>query len=683
MTVRIGVDIGGTFTDIVIYDAQTGRVEIGKVPTTPASPEIGSVEAVRACATTEDIGRAKYFLHGTTVGLNALLERRGAKVGLLCTVGFRDTIEIRRGSRPESYDLFWKPPPPLVPRHLRVGVRERISHKGDVLRPLDEQSVIQALDYFQRHDVDAIAICFMNAYANAVHEDAAAATLRKAGYKGEISTSSALSREYHDYERTSTTCIDAFVRARMADYLNRLETGLADLGFKGQALITRSGGGSMPFDEARARSFETINSGPVAGVEGAAELTRQAQLGDLVTADVGGTSFDTTLILDGQPSLLYEGNVNGMPLQSQWIDVRSIGAGGGSIAHVDDGGLLQVGPTSAGAVPGPSCYGRGGTKPTTTDAAFLLGMLGEGLLASNLALDRSQAEAAFSPLAEALGRSPREVAIGVIQIAASRMANAVREITVEQGVDPRSLKLLAFGGAGPMLATQIARELRMGHVVVPPHAGNFSAWGLLGADLIRSGSRTFHASLEEAAIPHLAELANAVFGDFLSGMRAEHKEGAIQEVRFSMRFKGQEHTLTVPVAFKDRRLVEDAQMIETKFRAAYERSFAIALPNQVEVVTVRCNVRKSLPRMEEHFTGSGGNEAEGDRTLTVHSFAHGRDVEARLLRRETMEVDKVFEGPAIIYEKTTTTYVDSDFAAHVDGHGCLHIINEDIRYAAV
>lgn len=678
MSTRIGVDIGGTFTDIVIYDSSTGRVDIGKVPTTPASPELGSVEAVRMAASAELLARADYFLHGTTVGLNALLERRGAKVGLLCTDGFRDTIEIGRGGRPASYNLFWTPPPPLVPRHLRIGVIERMSASGEVLKPIDEGSVRKALDTFREQEVDAIAICFMNAYSNPAHENAAEATLLAAGYEGEISKSSSLSREYHDYERTSTTCIDAFVRARMADYLDRLEDGLGELGFQGQALITRSGGGAMLFGEARTRSYETINSGPVAGVEGAAALSRRAGLGDLVTADVGGTSFDATLVLDGQPTLLYQGDVIGMPLQAEWIDVRSIGSGGGSIAYIDEGGLLQVGPKSAGAVPGPACYGRGGTLPTTTDAAFLLGMLGAGSLASNLTLDRSAAETAFAPLAATLGRSIRDVAIGVIEIAAASMANAVREITVEKGVDPRSLKLLAFGGAGPMLGTQIARELHMDHVVVPPYAGNFSAWGLLGADLTRTTSQTFHMALEEAALPTVAQQIGAMIRGLRESLSDEDRADTTESVSLSLRFKGQEHALTIPIAFSEGAIMESAAAIDERFRAAYAKSFAIRLPNDAEIITIRCGTTKKLPKIEASSAAGPAVVDTPASGFAMHSFSKKMDVEAHLISRAAMTPGKAYAGPLVILEPTTTTYVDCNFVAHVDEHDCLHLKTEGL-----
>lgn len=673
MSVRIGVDIGGTFTDLVIYDEASGELTIGKVPTTPASPEQGCVEAVREHATSDQLTAGHLFLHGTTVGLNALLERRGATVGLLCTSGFRDVIEIRRGARSEAYSLFWQPPPPLVPRYLRLPVKERISAQGEVVQPLEPASVLEALRTFQAHGVGAIAVCLMNAYRNPAHELAVASALREAGYAGVISLSHQLSRDYRDYERTSTTCVDAFVQARMADYLDRVETGLQALHFAGRCLITRSGGGSMSFAEAKARAFETVNSGPVAGAEGAAELSRAADLGDLVTADVGGTSFDTCLILAGRPQVFYQGSVAGMPIQAPWVDVRSIGAGGGSIASIDSGGLLQVGPRSAGAQPGPACYGRGGTEPTVTDAVFHLGMLGNGHLASGLVLDAARAADALGRIAGPLALSRTEAAIGIVQIAAANMANAVREITIEQGVDPRSLKLLAFGGAGPMLATQIARELGMGHVVIPAHAGNFSAWGLLGADLVRSAGRTERMPLSPDSLTVINARIREMIGELHGRGGDLDLAAAEREVALAMRFKGQEHSLTVPMALEDEQLAETAEQIREKFRATYQRDFGVLLENPIEIIAVRCALRRRLPRRRAAQVEARSGNPAGRGTARVHSFALGKLVDAVTVERRLLTSGERIAGPAILYEDTTTTYVDSDFVAEAGPFGCLHL----------
>ena len=354
MATRIGVDIGGTYTDLISYDDQGGRVHLAKVLSTTESLDEGVVEAVSQAVPEELIQAAEYFLHGTTVGLNSLLERRGEVVGLLTTKGFRDILEIRRGDRDEMYDSFWKPPPPLVPRWLRLPVSERIRTDGHVLAPLAAGNLRDAVKTFSKEGVTSVAVAFINSYANPAHELEVEQVLRNAGFVGEVSLSHRVSGEYREYERTTTTVIDAFVRGRTTRYLRRLGSRLTELGLQGNLLVTRSEGGSMTFAEAEDRPFETIMSGPVAGVEGAAELSRNAGIDALITADVGGTSFDIAVVLNGRAQLMYEGKIVGLPVQTPWVDVRSIGAGGGSIAYVDAGGLLRVGPQSAGAQPGPA-----------------------------------------------------------------------------------------------------------------------------------------------------------------------------------------------------------------------------------------------------------------------------------------------------------------------------------------
>ncbi|HJU48587.1 MAG TPA: hydantoinase/oxoprolinase family protein, partial [Gaiellaceae bacterium] len=330
MATRIGVDVGGTFTDLIFYDDETGEARVSKQPTTPAAPQDGVLATVADAVPPEKLAEAAYFLHGTTVGLNSLLTRTGAVVGLLATRGFRDILEMARGDRGDPYDLFWRQPDPLVPRRLRLPVTERIRADGEVWTKLAADDVRAAAEVFAREGVTSVAIAFLNAYANPAHELAAEQELRAAGFTGEISLSHLISGEYREYERTSTTVIDAYVRPRMTGYLRALDGRLRGEGFAGEAIVTRSGGGAMTFGEAEERPFETIMSGPVAGAEGAGELARRLGLAEVITADVGGTSFDTCLVSDGRPQLRYEGIVEGMPVQSPWVDVRSIGAGGGS-----------------------------------------------------------------------------------------------------------------------------------------------------------------------------------------------------------------------------------------------------------------------------------------------------------------------------------------------------------------
>lgn len=680
MATRIGVDIGGTFTDLVVYDDRSGQVTVEKVPTTPSAPELGCLEALRRVGIRPGVLEScEYFLHGTTVGLNALLERQGARVGLLCTEGFRDALEIRRGARPESCELNWVPPAPLVPRHLRIPIRERIDARGAIVRALDRQTVADAVRVLHDHGVTSVAVCFMNAYANPAHEVEAAEALRESGFAGDISLSHKLSREYRDYERTSTTVVDAFVRKRMSDYLDRVADGIRRMGFKGECLITRSGGGSMGFDEARERSVETINSGPVAGAEGAAELARALDLGDLVTADVGGTSFDTALILNGRPQLLYQGEIEGMPIQAPWVDVRSIGAGGGSLAYVDSGGLLHVGPQSAGAQPGPACYARGGTEPTVTDAAFFLGMLGNGYLASNVRLDRGRALEALNKLAHQLGTDAHRAAVGIVKLACSNCANAIREITVEQGIDPRGLKILAFGGAGPLLATQIARELNIRVVIVPPFAGNFSAWVLVGSDLVRASSRTQLFRLADDSVERIDSMVREMFAELDSrGAGSGFSHHAERELALGMRFSGQEYTLTIPVPWKNDKISLTSTQLQQAFLEAYRSTFGIILDNAVEVIVLRTVLRRSLAR---RISPTGGHRTHSSEHLhAVHSFAHGCERSARTTERPALVAGHRHAGPAVIYEDTATTYVDADFSYGVDTNGCL-VLTREGRFA--
>ncbi len=664
---RIGVDVGGTFTDLVSYDEETGAMRVSKVPTTPASPEEGVVAALDETFDERALARSGYFLHGTTVGLNALLTRTGAVVGLLATRGFRDVLETRRGDRAEPYNLFWRPPAPLVPRRLRLPVTERLLADGRVRVPLEAEDVRAAARAFAAEGVTAVAVAFLHAYANPAHELEAEGLLREAGFAGEISLSHRVSGEYREYERTTTTVIDAFVRGRMSSYLQRLDGALAGRGFPGERLVTRSGGGAMTFAEAEARPFETIMSGPVAGAQGGAELAARLGLGDVVTADVGGTSFDTCFIAGGRLPLLYEGSILGLPLQTPWVDVRSIGAGGGSLAYVDVGGLLRVGPQSSGAVPGPASYGRGGTEPTVTDAAALLGMLAEGRLAGGVELDIDAARSAYAPLAGRLGRTVEETARGALAIVAANMANAIREITVEQGRDPREATLLAFGGAGPLFCTLLARELELSRIVVPPYAGNFSAWGLLGADLVQSAARTAILPLDDASLAPAAAILEELFATLAA--RSAHAGEGEREVAIDLRYAGQEHFLTVHVPSENGRIEAGAEQIRALFTADYERAFAHTMPGAIQIVALRATVRRRLPRGEERPETRAGQR--GPAAAPAWSFSAGRELPFAVVERAALAPGEALAGPAIVLEETATTYLDSGFEARVHESGSL------------
>ena len=678
MASRIGVDIGGTFTDFIVYDESGNKVIIDKIPTTPQSPEKAVVEVIKRNLSQKELEKIDFFLHGTTVGLNSLLERKGSKVGLLCTKGFRDILEIRRGDRDEMYNLFWQPAPPLVPRFLRLEIEERLFANGNVHKKINTEQVKDACNKFIKEKVDSVAIAFINSYTNKDHEILASKILIESGFKGQISLSSMVSGEYREYERTTTTVIDAFVKTRMSNYLNSLKKNLNELGYKGTFLVTRSGSGSMTFDEAEDRPFETIMSGPVAGAEGAGELSRKLNNTNMVTADVGGTSFDTCLIINGRPQIQFEGKILGLPVQSPWVDVRSIGAGGGSIAYLDEGSLIRSGPQSAGAVPGPACYDKGGIQPTTTDAAFYLGMLGEGKLASGLQLNKSLAEKALNSVGSQIGMSAFDAAKGILKIGSANMADAIREITIEQGIDPRELKLLAFGGAGPLMSNLIANELDIKEIIVPPYSGNFSAWGLLGADLLQMNARTKILRLSDEAISECNDILKELFKELEQRQKIDFSTSSqIKEIALDMRWMGQEHTITLKLEDeKDGNISMDTETLKNKFMEEYQKTFGSKLDTVIEIVSTRASLRVQLPRKSESGKIDELGIEVSNSQIECYSFTENKKIQFDLVARS--KIDSKVSGPLIIIESTAITYVDINYDVNKDSNGNLILVNREI-----
>ncbi|PPR50280.1 MAG: Acetophenone carboxylase gamma subunit [Alphaproteobacteria bacterium MarineAlpha5_Bin5] len=679
MSSRIGVDIGGTFTDFIVYDELGDKVIIDKIPTTPESPEKAVIEVIKRNLNKEELEKVDFFLHGTTVGLNSLLERKGSKVGLLCTKGFRDILEIRRGDRDEMYNLFWQPAPPLVPRFLRLEIDERLYADGSINKKINTDEIKSASKKFIEEGVNSVAIAFINSYTNKDHELEASKILIESGFNGQISLSSMVSGEYREYERTTTTVIDAFVKARMSNYLNTLKQSLNDLGYKGSFLVTRSGSGSMTFDEAEDRPFETIMSGPVAGAEGAGELSRKLNNTNMVTADVGGTSFDTCLIIDGRPQIQFEGKIVGLPVQSPWVDVRSIGAGGGSIAYLDEGGLIRSGPQSSGALPGPACYDRGGKEPTTTDAAFYLGMLGEGKLASGLQLNKSLAEKALNSVGEKIKLSAFKTAKGILQISSANMADAIREITIEQGIDPRELKLLAFGGAGPLMSNLIAQELDIKEIIIPPYSGNFSAWGLLGADLLQMNAKTKILRLSEESIKDCNVILDELFEELQKRQKIDFDtSNQIKDIALDMRWMGQEHTITLKLdSEKDGKINLKAEEIKNLFMKEYQRTFGSKLDTIIEIVSTRASLRVPLPRKSETGNIKEENIEISKDKIQCFSFNKNEIIDFEIISRSN--IDSNFTGPKIIVESTAITYVDVNYDVRKDANNNLILINKDMK----
>jgi N-methylhydantoinase A len=673
---RIGVDVGGTFTDMVVYDDVNGILTASKIQTTPGAPEHAVVQLVSALPA-EALSETEFFLHGTTVGLNALLERKGARVGILTTRGFRDVLEVRRGDRDEIFNLHWRPPPTLVPRSLRLSVTERMRADGEIDTPLVVEDVDEAAASLAAAGVEAVAVVFLNGYRNPVHELAAEERLQAAGYAGDVVLAHRLSGEFREFERTATTVVDAYIRPRVRRYLRRLEVSIRDAGFTGTALMTRSGGGAMTFETAASRPFETIMSGPVAAAMGTAALARELELPEVVMADVGGTSFDTCLILDGSPSVKYEGAVAGLPLQCPWIDVRSIGAGGGSIASVDGAGRLSVGPASAGADPGPACYGRGGTAATATDAACHLGML-PGELAGHLSLDSDLSEAALGHLATALSLTCDEVARGVLVILTTSMANAIRSVTVERGYDPRDARVVAFGGAGPLFAGLLARELGVRETIIPPFPGNFSAVGLLRQDLVVSKARTTIHALDGPGVVAAYAAALELIDQLRRSIATANGSNAEVEIAFDLRYVGQEYTLTLDLPNSTAAgLGASPADLLSAFEADYERAFGHRLSGPVEIVAARASLRERLPAARLRPGDGGVDPPVAAFTAPVYSFAEQEPISFDVIDRRSVPTGSAVPGPLVLIEGTATTYVDRGFTVELDESGTLHMLDCD------
>src|SRR5580658_175827 len=517
MAWRVGVDSGGTFTDVCLFDDETGRVEVWKVSSTPDDPSKGIAAGVAEAMARVDAAPAgiSYFGHGTTVATNALIQHRGARTGLITTDGFRDLLEIGRQKRPDLYDLMADKPVPLVSRDLRFEVPERLRHDGTVETKLDEGALRLAVRRLKAANVEAVAVCFLYGFINTAHEEAASRILFEEFPETFISIAHEVAPEFREFERLSTTVVNAYLGPVMRGYIRRLSDRLRALDVRATPHLTQSNGGVISFEQAERLPVRTILSGPSTGVVGAREVGKLAGFGDLITFDMGGTSTDVALLSDGECSLAGEAVVHGYPIKAPMLDIHTVGAGGGSIAYID-GGLLKVGPRSAGADPGPVCYGLGNTEPTVTDANLLLGLLNPRyLLGGRMAVHHGLAREAIERLAEGLGLDPMATALGILSVVTANMARAIRVISVQRGYDPRDYTLVAFGGAGPLHAAHLAKELDIRRVLVPRSPGILCAMGLLLTDLRADFALTRLRVLTPDAVPAMVEAFQSL------SMRAE------------------------------------------------------------------------------------------------------------------------------------------------------------------
>lgn len=676
---RIGIDVGGTFTDLVAVDP-TGLSTFAKSASTPADPSIGVLEGLselaRALGIDRDrlLARTQRIVHGTTVATNALLERKGARVGLITTAGHRDVLEMREGLKHEDrYNLRLAAPEPLVPRQLRLGVTERMRADGSILTPLDTASLVHAVDRLTAADVGAVAICFLHAWRNPAHEQAAAKFVRSRMPGVYVTASSDVYPQIKEYERVSTTVVNAYVGPVVASYLQRLAGRLDEAAYKGSLFIMLSHGGVAPVDEAIRLAAATVLSGPAGGVAGSRYASALLSTENLIPFDMGGTSTDISLIRRSTPGLAIDRAIAGQRIALPSLDIVTLGAGGGSIARVDQGGVLHVGPESAGAQPGPACYGRGGTLATVTDANLVLGLLDPaGLLGGRLALDRAAAERALSELGRPIGLDATAAAAGVLRIIDGRMAEGIRLVSVRRGIDPTAFTLLAFGGAAGLHASAVARQLGIPRVVVPRVASVLSAWGMLATDI-----------RYEATASHLGDTGNmdpirlrGIFDTLESDARGRLAgvfDGAVAIERSAdMRYGEQIFEISVPLGGIDWQAPNLAGAVADRFHARHEELYTYAQrTNEVVLVNARVAAIGRLPELptEPVLTAIGLSLAP-IRQARVH-LDTWRDVPVYAFNGLTP--DQHLTGPALVESETTTALLQPGDRATVTPNGWLDI----------
>jgi N-methylhydantoinase A len=667
-TTRLAIDVGGTFTDVVELQPDSGDLRFDKVPTTPESPTRGVMESFRRVDA--DLPDVAMFTHGTTLGLNALLTRTGARTAVIATRGFRDVYLLGRTDRRTNYDIKYRKPDGLVERYDTFEVAERSRFDGTVHAPLDVDDARRVAATIAERGYRSVAVAFLHSYANPAHELQMREVLADVAPEAEVTLSHELSREYREYERTSTAVLDAYIKPIVRRYLRELEGELSQGGFSGRFLMTRSGGGSMTAASAREQPVNLILSGPAGGVIGAAGFSRLIDEPNLITVDMGGTSLDASLIIDNE-AVLYQGaEFEQLPINIPSLYIHTIGAGGGSIAWQDAAGALQVGPQSAGAVPGPASYGTGGTEPTFTDAALVLGYLGTDTpLGGTLTLDADLADQSLQPIAKSLDMSTRALARGIVGISTTKIMGAVRAITVELGRDPKDFALLAFGGGGGLVAVDVARELNIPTVVIPPGQGAFSALGMLMADVQHDFARTSVTPLTgldlaavEASYKEMETEGEAVLAE--EGFDAAHQQ-AVRAV--DVRYAGQEHSVTVAFPADGNDVVAS---IEDDFARLHERQYGHTMDDPVEITTMRVRAtgsvdKPALPMLKSR--GAGKPEPRGVRT--VYRSEDEPEVPYQLYAREDLLAGDEIPGPAVIAEHTATTVLHAGQHLRVGAHG--------------
>jgi N-methylhydantoinase A len=680
---RIGIDVGGTFTDIVLVDDVTGEIHYTKVLTTHddlAKGVIGGIDKILGAVDTS-FDQVDYLVHGTTIGTNALIERKGARTGLLTTDGMRDVLEIGRIERPAAglYDIFVDTPLPLVPRYLRVDVEERVGADGEVVVPLDEESARRGVEFLKGQNVESIAVSFLFGFRNPAHEQRVREICQEIFPEAAVSISSEIAPEFREFERTSTTVINAYLAPVVERYLDNLGGQLLDRYGEADLRIMQASGGSMMTEMAKRRAVNIVNSGPAGGALAAAYVGRLTGDQQVISVDMGGTSFDVGVIDRGEPRVAPESQFEGFPVKIPILDVEAIGAGGGSLAWIDQGGALNVGPESAGSQPGPACYGLGGERPTVTDANLVLGRLNpDYFLGGEMRLYPEMAEKAIMKyVAQPLGVSVEEAASGIIRVVNANMERAISVNSTEKGFDVREFALLPFGGAGPLHAVELARDLDMKKVIVPPYAGTFSAVGLLVANTRYDYASTIAKKEDELAPEELS----AVFTDLESQGRAQLRAQNVADEDIQivwtadLRYEGQSYEISTPVDRKDSFTKADLKAVVDRFHDLHYRIYAYgSIDEKVEFINLRVAAIGKVPEISLARNGNAGADpgqaVKGARL--VHFPAEGY-IETAIYDRALLQPGQSVAGPALVEEVASTTVITPGLTGSVDEYGNIII----------
>ncbi len=672
---RLSTDVGGTFTDGVLLDETNGKIRVSKVSSTPKNPAIGTVGCIEKFQI--PLNEVSFLVHGTTVVINALIEGRGAKTALITTRGFRDVLEIGRSNRTEMYNALYSRPRSLVPRHLCLEITERIAAGGEIFVPLQVSDLGEIIELLRREEIESVAVCLLNAYANPVHEEEIGLFLNERYPEAAVSLSHSITRRYYEYERTSTTVQNAYVMPVVQGYLRSLEDEIKKRDFKNVLQIMQSNGGIMTSEIAREMPIAMVESGPAAGAIGGAELAGMIGYKNVITYDMGGTTAKTSIVRGGLPDTTEQYVVEGRPILLPVVDMREIGAGGGSIAWIDEAGALHVGPVSAGAEPGPACYMRGGSEPTVTDANLQLSILDpDYFLGGKMEISPELGRKAIQKIADYFDLSIDEAAMGIIKIVNINMSGLLQTMTVKRGYDPREFALVAFGGAGPIHAAAIAKELNIPTIIVPPFPGVFSAWGMLMADLRHDFGQTYIKPMDDVDVGSI----NGIFRELQARVRKLFEreniadESIVLSYEIDLRYLGQEHTLNVPAPSE---LVEtDRIKLGKSFDGLHRKIYGHNAPEEPkEIVSLKVIsfARVKKPLMETISSGTENPPPEammGERKVYVED---GRYEQFAIFKRDRLLSGNTISGPALIEETTATTVVDSGQACSVDQYGNLII----------